>query len=160
MRGGDNSALDDMLRKQTDGPAGKAFRWCRGRQRGQLRLAFAIENSRNWWRFAFFAQEHSIEPLGHEFLTRARKARDRGARRRAESALRHDVLTRKQRATPPIQPIFDGEKQAKLTALACSQPPVGHARWTLRLLAEKVVELEIVEAAHFNTVGRALKKTI
>ena len=69
------------------------------------------------------------------------------------------VLTRKQRATPPIEPIFDGEKQAQLTALACSQPPAGHARWSLRLLADKVVELEIVEAAHFNTVGRALKKT-
>ena len=70
------------------------------------------------------------------------------------------VLTRKKRETPPIQPIFDGEKQAKLTALACSTPPEGHARWTLRLLAEKVVELEIVPTAHFNTVGRALKKTI
>lgn len=70
------------------------------------------------------------------------------------------VLTRKQRETPPVQPIFDGKKQAQLTALACSEPPAGHARWTLRLLAEKVVELEIVEAAHFNTVGRALKKTI
>jgi hypothetical protein len=69
------------------------------------------------------------------------------------------VLTRKKRATPPIAPIFDGSAQAKLTALACSQPPAGRARWTLRLLAEKVVELEIVEAAHFNTVGRALKKT-
>ena len=70
------------------------------------------------------------------------------------------VLNRKKRETPPIQPIFDGAAQAKLTALACSTPPAGHARWTLRLLTEKVVELEIVEAAHFNTVGRALKKTI
>lgn len=69
------------------------------------------------------------------------------------------VLARKKRETPPIQPIFDGEKQAQLTALACSEPPAGHARWTLRLLASRVVELEIVEAAHFNTVGRALKKT-
>jgi Homeodomain-like domain len=69
------------------------------------------------------------------------------------------VLMRKKRLTPPIQPIFDGEKQAQLTALACSEPPAGHARWTLRLLAGKVVELEIVEKAHFNTVGRALKKT-
>lgn len=68
------------------------------------------------------------------------------------------VLMRKQRSTPPIQPIFDGEKQAQLTALACSQPPAGHARWSLRLLAGKVVELEIVEKAHFNTIGRALKK--
>jgi hypothetical protein len=69
------------------------------------------------------------------------------------------VLTRKKRETPPVPPIFDGEAQAKLTALACSQPPPGFARWTIRLLAEHVVERKIVEAAHFNTVGRALKKT-
>ena len=70
------------------------------------------------------------------------------------------VLTRKKRETPPVPAIFDGEAQAKLTALACSEPPPGHARWTIRLLAEHVVERKIVDAAHFNTVGRALKKTI
>ncbi len=70
------------------------------------------------------------------------------------------VLARKKRETPPIQPIFDGEAQARLTALACSTPPPGHARWSIRLLADKVVELKIVDHAHFNTVGRALKKTI
>ncbi len=69
------------------------------------------------------------------------------------------VLNRKQRATPPVAPIFDGEAQAKLTALACSTPPEGRARWSIRLLAEHVVERRIVPAAHFNTVGRALKKT-
>ncbi len=70
------------------------------------------------------------------------------------------VLARKKRATPPIAPIFDGEAQARLIALACSEPPAGHARWSIRMLADKVVELKIVEAAHFNTVGRALKKTV
>ena len=70
------------------------------------------------------------------------------------------VLTRKKRETPPVQPIFDGEAQAKLIALACSQPPEGYARWTIRLLSEYVVERQIVPAAHFNTVARALKKTI
>ena len=70
------------------------------------------------------------------------------------------VLTRKKRETPPVPAIFDGERQAKLTALACSAPPPGFARWTIRLLAEHVVERKIVPAAHFNTVGRALKKTI
>jgi hypothetical protein len=70
------------------------------------------------------------------------------------------VLTRKKRETPPVPAIFDGEAQAKLTALACSEPPPGHARWTIRLLAEHVVGRRIVPAAHFNTVGRALKKTI
>ena len=69
------------------------------------------------------------------------------------------VLTRKKRETPPVRAIFDGEAQAKLTALACSSPPEGFARWTIRLLAEHVVERGIVPAAHFNTVGRALKKT-
>lgn len=70
------------------------------------------------------------------------------------------VLTRKKRQTPPIPPIFDGEAEAKLIALACSTPPEGHARWTIRLLAEHVVERKIVDAVHFNTVGRALKKTL
>jgi len=69
------------------------------------------------------------------------------------------VLTRKKRETPPTPPIFDGEAQAKLTALACSKPPPGHARWIIRLLAEHVVERLIVPAAYFNAVGRALKKT-
>ncbi len=69
------------------------------------------------------------------------------------------VLTRKKRETPPTPAIFDGEAQAKLTALACSEPPPGHARWTIRLLGEHVIERRIVPAAHYNTVGRALKKT-
>jgi homeodomain-containing protein len=69
------------------------------------------------------------------------------------------VLSRKQRATPAIARIFDGEKEAKLIALACSQPPKGRARWTLRLLEEKVVELAIVDRASDSTIGRTLKKT-
>ena len=50
------------------------------------------------------------------------------------------MLSRKQRATPAVARIFDGEKEAKLIALACSKPPKGRARWTLRLLEKKVVE--------------------
>lgn len=69
------------------------------------------------------------------------------------------VLTRKKREIPAVAPIFDGEKQARLTMLACSQPPKGRARWTLRLLADKAVELGIVENASHSTVGLALKKT-
>ena len=68
------------------------------------------------------------------------------------------VLSRKQRATPAVAPIFDGEKEAKLIALACSKPPKGRARWTLRLLENKVVELKIVERASNSTIGRVLKK--
>ena len=69
------------------------------------------------------------------------------------------VLSRKERAAPAITPIFDGEKEARLVALACSTPPEGRVRWTLRLLEEKVVELGIVERASDNTIGRVLKKT-
>jgi hypothetical protein len=69
------------------------------------------------------------------------------------------VLRRKRRATPPVTPIFDGEAQARLIALACSDPPEGRSRWSIRLLADKVVELQIVDHTHFNTVGRVLKKT-
>ena len=69
------------------------------------------------------------------------------------------VLNRKQRKTPSMQRIFDGEKEAKLIALACSKPPKGRARWTLRLLEKKVVELAIVDRASDSTIGRVLKKT-
>ena len=69
------------------------------------------------------------------------------------------VLSRKQRATPPVARIFDGETEAKLIALACSKPPKGRARWTLRMLEKKVVELEIVDRASDSTIGRVLKKT-
>ena len=69
------------------------------------------------------------------------------------------VLSRKPRATPAVPRIFDGEKEAKLIALACSEPPKGRARWTLRLLESKVVELNIVDRASDTTIGRTLKKT-
>lgn len=70
------------------------------------------------------------------------------------------VLSRKQRATPAVPPIFDGEKEAKLIALACSKPPKGRARWTLRLLENKVVDLGIVDRASDSTIWRTLKKTL
>jgi Homeodomain-like domain len=70
------------------------------------------------------------------------------------------VLSRKPRAMPAVARIFDGEKEAKLIALAWSKPPKGRARWTLRLLENKVVELGIVDRASDSTIGRALKKTL
>jgi len=54
---------------------------------------------------------------------------------------------------------LDGEQEAHLLALACSEPPEGRARWSLRLLADKLVELEVVEDVSYQTVGRVLKKT-
>src|SRR5262249_57853658 len=63
------------------------------------------------------------------------------------------VLTRKKRETPPIAPIFDGEKQAQLIALACTEPPAGFARWTIRLLAEAGVERQSAPAEEAQPVA-------
>jgi hypothetical protein len=68
------------------------------------------------------------------------------------------VLRRKHSPASARARIFDGASEAKLIALACSEPPKGHVRWTLRLLEDKVVELNIVERARDNTIGRTLKK--
>jgi hypothetical protein len=69
------------------------------------------------------------------------------------------ALTRKYNPNSAPRRIFDGAAEAKLIALACGPAPAGYARWTLSLLEEKVVELNIVEKASDNTIGRTLKKT-
>jgi class 3 adenylate cyclase len=69
------------------------------------------------------------------------------------------VLSRKSRALPAVARTFDGAAEARLIALACSQPPEGHARWSLRLLESKAVELGIVERARDTTIQRTLEKT-
>ena len=67
-------------------------------------------------------------------------------------------LQRKQRATPPIEPKIDGEVEAKIIALACSEPPAGCARWTLRLLAQKSIELQLIDGISYVSVRSLLKK--
>ena len=69
------------------------------------------------------------------------------------------VLARKYNPKSAPPRIFDGAAEAKLIALTLSPAPDGFARWSLRLLEEKVVELHIVERASDNTIGRTLKKT-
>ncbi len=69
------------------------------------------------------------------------------------------ALEGKRPVAPPRQPVFDGEQEAKVIALRLGPPPKGFANWSLRLLAEKVVELEIVEAVSHETVRRTLNKT-
>jgi putative transposase len=60
---------------------------------------------------------------------------------------------------PGRPPVIDGLQRAKITALACSDPPEGHERWSLRLLADKAVELEIVDEISYGEVRLILKKT-
>ena len=67
-------------------------------------------------------------------------------------------LQRKKRDTPPVEPKITGEVEARIVALACSEAPAGCARWTVRLLADKSVELQIIDSLSFKSVQRLLKK--
>ena len=69
------------------------------------------------------------------------------------------TITRKKRETPPIPAKVTGEVEAHIIALACGQPPEGYSRWTLRLLADKTVELGYIESISHVTVSTILKKT-
>jgi len=69
------------------------------------------------------------------------------------------AIDRKPREKPPREVIFDGAFEARLIALACSDAPEGHRRWTVRLLADKAVELKFAESVSHMTVQRVLKKT-
>lgn len=69
------------------------------------------------------------------------------------------ALNRKKRLTPPVPPKLDGKVEARLIALRCGLPPEGRMRWTLQLLADKIVELKVVDSLSYETVRRALKKT-
>lgn len=68
------------------------------------------------------------------------------------------ALQRKKRETPPIPAKIDGEFEAHVIALCCSKPPKGYARWSVRLLSEKCVELEYIESVSHMTISRTLKK--
>ena len=69
------------------------------------------------------------------------------------------ALERKPRETPPREVTFDGAFEARLIALACSEAPEGRRRWTVRLLADKAVELDFAPSVSHMTVQRVLKKT-
>jgi hypothetical protein len=70
------------------------------------------------------------------------------------------ALERKPRATPPTPRKLDGEGEAKLIALRLGQPPAGYGRWSLQLLADEMVALEVVESICSETVRKTLKKTV
>jgi hypothetical protein len=69
------------------------------------------------------------------------------------------TLDGRHRPEPPCPKLLDGEQEAKLIAMRLGSPPPGFSNWTLRLLAERVVALEIVESISYETVRRTLKKT-
>jgi hypothetical protein len=70
-----------------------------------------------------------------------------------------ETLHGAKRARPPVEKLLNGEQEARIIATRLGPPPKGYANWTLRLLARKVVELEIVDSVSHETVRRTLKKT-
>ena len=69
------------------------------------------------------------------------------------------ALDRKKQQSPSRKKILDGEKEAKLISIACSKPPEGYAKWTMEMLADKLVALKVVDSISSQTVWRTLKKT-
>jgi transposase len=98
----------------------------------------------------------SSEEIAEVLHISARKI-DRVKRRFVEEGL--EVALNGLESTKTYEKLVDGDMEAHLIALSCSAPPAGHARWTLRLLAQKAVELEYVESISHETVRRTLKKT-
>ncbi len=92
-----------------------------------------------------------------DILPVSMKKIDRVKKRFVEQGL--DAALDKQKGTRQYHKKVDGDAEAHLIALSCSEPPEGHARWTLRLLANKVVELGYVESISHETVRNVLKKT-
>lgn len=100
-----------------------------------------------------WSDEETAEAFGCHPNT-VRNVRQRFVEQGIEAA-----LERKKQERPSRERIFDGEKEARLIAVSCSEPPAGRAAWTMQLLADRVVELEIVEKVSAKTVERTLKKT-
>jgi len=93
---------------------------------------------------AFFCRSRTVEKL----------------RQRLVECGFEEALDGKKRATPPTEKILDGNQESKIIAKRLGPPPKGYANWTLRLLARKVVELEIADTVSYETVRRTLKKTV
>jgi hypothetical protein len=115
-------------------------------RRAQILLKAAV-NGGNW------TDSHIAEAFG------CRRQTVESIRQRFVECGFQETLEGKKRSTPPTEKLLDGEQEAKIIATRLGPPPKGYAHWTLRLLARKVVELEIVEAISYETVRRTLKKT-
>ena len=105
------------------------------------------EHAQNTWPVASVA----------EALGTTSRSLEKLKRRFVEEGLA-EAIERKKREKPPREIKFDGKFEAQLLALACSEPPEGKSRWTIRLLAEKVVALQIAESVSAMTVCNTLKK--
>jgi len=117
-------------------------------------VLLALDDLRSW------PMSHMFRPTQESIANRCGVSTTTvyGIMKKYEAESLQNTLERKKRAAPARTPIITGEIEARIIALACSEPPPGYSRWTLRLLESKVVELGIVEKVSDNTIGRMLKK--
>ena len=115
----------------------------------KIRWAHALLKAHDGWKDQEIAEALDIS------LPTVQRIRQRFV----EEGLQVALGARSQKPRPYLQRL-DGKREAKLIALACSKAPDGHQRWTLRLLAKKMVELQIVERVSYQTVRRVLKKRL
>jgi transposase len=104
--------------------------------------------------------DHTPETLSNiaQHLNVSRQTLDNARRDFLAATDTAAFLQRKKRKTPPVPPKITGEVEARIIALACGQPPKGCARWTLKLLAERAVELDVLASVSGMTLCRLLKK--
>jgi transposase len=103
------------------------------------------------------AEAGSTDEQAAQALNLSRRTVERVRERFVEQGLAAALLPKP--STRRYERAFDGAQEAQLIALACSTPPVGKSRWTLRLLAEQAVEWKIVDTVSHESVRQALKKT-
>jgi transposase len=135
---------------------------CRRVERGRTRATQRLDPQRQALCSTFDEGAHSFEGWSDSRIAAALDvgiATIQRTRRQLVEEGFESVLTRKYNASSARPRIFDGAAEAKLIALTCGPAPAGYAKWSLRLLEEKVVELQIVERVSDNTIGRTLKKT-
>ena len=104
-----------------------------------------------------FQQQRSINETIARVLNVSMKTIDRVKKRFVEEGL--DAVLQRKPSSRIFRTKIDGDLEAHLIAMSCSEPPVGHKRWSLRLLADKAVALEYVDQISHETVRQALKKT-
>ena len=114
---------------------------------GRARILLLLDRSQG--------QERKLQEIAEAMLTSIGTVSN-VKRRYLKDGLEHGL---RDRPRPGAKPKIDGEVEAHLISLTCSEPPEGQARWTLRLLADKLVELELVESISHVAVRDALKKT-
>lgn len=138
--------LSDQERDQLNHIAGK-FKGSGQKVRRAQMLLKADADGPNW------TDQQIADALG------CRRQTVENVRRRLVEDGLEIALNGIQRQTPPTPKLLDGKQEAQIIALRLGNAPAGYANWSLRLLAQKIVELEIVETISYETVRRTLKKT-